>query len=508
MEHGDQRRVSAGSVEHEDQAAGGGIDLFALFWRARSAIIIWVTIVGLLYVGVAGLAWTWAPVRTVASQDLTFTFDGAAKGTYPNGTRFSPQDLLAEPVLNTVYDELKLADVMKPTQFAAGMSIRDGGGLDLMLLQADYSQKLQNAKLTQPEREKLEKEYRAALADMKGDVFVLSADFAEVRISQGMLVRVLDAVPAAWSRYAKQTRGLAAYDLPIPKVQIFDPKASMLDQWSMMTQELDQIDRGLRLALALPGAAQVRDGDGEGLAELQRHIAVLRRTRFEPLTDEVYAADADEGTRRLLANVEASEARYEAAKGSADAAREVFQQYVTLARGETPSRAAGPAAQSEARAPASAMPTTINLPEDLITRLVEMRSLEGDMKYRQQLNDDVIKSMTAMLEADRALRLDKRQLEKVQALGTGTGTGDLVRSVAEVKKQLAQYADTLSGFVGVLAERNLNPSSVLYRADGPAEVVAERTVSTRQVGLGFVGAVAVAMAIGLFTSLRRHTVAG
>jgi len=154
------------------------------------------------------------------------------------------------------------------------------------------------------------------------------------------------------------------------------------------------------------------------------------------------------------------------------------------------------------------MPTTINLPENLINKLVEMRSTEGDLKYRQKLNDDVILATTDMLESQRTLNADKLRLEKVLAMqsgtgtGTGTGTQDLAQSVSDVKKQLGEYAASLSNFIGILAERNLSPSSVLYRADGPAVVVAERAVSLRQLAVGMFGAVAIGMAIGLLFTLR------
>ena len=156
-----------GSIEDSD----GGIDLITLLWRARRAVLVAVVVCGLFYAGLAALVWSWGPVRSTVSQEIIFTFDGASKRQYPNGASFSPQDLLAEPVLNMVYEQLHLAGVLKPADLAAGLSIRDGGGVELMLLQSDFSQKLQNTKLTQPERDKLEKDYRVALSAAKDSVF-------------------------------------------------------------------------------------------------------------------------------------------------------------------------------------------------------------------------------------------------------------------------------------------------------------------------------------------------
>ena len=487
-----------------DQESDNNIDVFGLAWRARGAMALAALVFGLLYGGVAAIVWSSGPVRTMASQQFAYTFDGVDRNKYPNGMAFSPQDLLAEPVLRSVYEQLHLSDSMKANEFQTGLSLHDGGGVELSLLIADYTQRLQNAKLTQPEREKLEKEYRAALDKVNGDVFVLQAEFTNMRLAPGMYERILTGVLDAWARYARQTRGVAVYDLAIPKIAAFDPKQSMLDQWAMLAEELEQSERSLKIAALLPGASQVRDAEGGGIPELQRRVAVLRRTRFEPLTDQVYAADAEEGLRRLRSNVEAAEARHAIAKARADASREVFVQYVTMARGDSSSHVSAPAGPSDTYAKTSAMPTTINLPENLINKLVEMRSTEGDLKYRQKLNDDVILATTDMLESQRTLNADKLRLEKVLAMqaGTGTGTQDLAQSVSDVKEQLGEYAASLSNFIGILAERNLSPSSVLYRADGPAVVVAERAVSLRQLAVGMFGAVAIGMAIGLLSTLR------
>jgi hypothetical protein len=168
-------------------------------------------------------------------------------------------------------------------------------------------------------------------------------------------------------------------------------------------------------------------------------------------------------------------------------------------------------AASDVRGSASSMPTTINLPENLITKLVEMRSLEGDTKYRQKLNDDIIQSTAEMLENQRALKADQKRLEKVTLMRENLGTivvdADLIQSVTAMKKQLADEASALSGYIAVLAERNLNPSSVLYRLDGPPQVVADRSISLRQIGLGFFGVIAIGIAVSLLLTIRSERAA-
>lgn len=69
------------------------------FWRYRQitgAAVVGVTVLFVLGVLIAVLL---VPTERLASLQLRLLFDGAAENQYPNGTAFSPAEIVAAPVL-------------------------------------------------------------------------------------------------------------------------------------------------------------------------------------------------------------------------------------------------------------------------------------------------------------------------------------------------------------------------------------------------------------------------
>ncbi|NBR29570.1 MAG: DUF1840 family protein, partial [Betaproteobacteria bacterium] len=107
----------------------------------------------------------------------------------------------------------------------------------------------------------------------------------------------------------------------------------------------------------------------------------------------ILAPDIPAAVERLQSNVDSAVTRNNLAKSQQEAAEQIFVRYVTMGRGEGASPI-GPSSGAESRvgtAVSGSIPATINLPENLISKLVEMRSLEADLAYRQKLNDEVVK---------------------------------------------------------------------------------------------------------------------
>ena len=491
----------SGETDSYPDATAPGIDVLALLWRARWRMFTMALVVGLAYASFA--AWRLASdqPRRSAAQQIVFTFDGAQRGQYPNGVAFSPQDLLAEPVLKSVFDRLQLSGLMKPTDLAAALSITAGAGMQAQALQVSFALRLQNTKLSEPERIRLEKEFRDSMERLRGQEFVLAADFGATQVPNALVSQIVAAIPEQWSHYAKRTRGVAVYDLEVPTILPWDASAPLLDQWVMLEEELRSLETVLGRGVLLPSATTVRTPAGRSLAEIGREVVVLRRAQFEPIADRVTLAAGADGMRRLATNLQASEARFQSAKLEADAARDSFQQYVTMGRADaTNAVEAGGGVGARASVPA-----TINLPENLINQLVEMRSQAGDLAYRQKLNDAAIKAKDAMLLAESQFNLDRSRFERLsksnQASESRESLDEIIRTLGSLNARLKTLSNDASFLLKALADQNLNPASVLYRLEGPTIVTEQGAVSWRSLGLGFFGAEAAALALGVVWSI-------
>ena len=60
-----------------------------------------------------------------AVTSVYFNFQGAAQGRYPNGTTFSPQELISNSVLGEVYEQLIDPDIAY-IDFVLGVSVQPG----------------------------------------------------------------------------------------------------------------------------------------------------------------------------------------------------------------------------------------------------------------------------------------------------------------------------------------------------------------------------------------------
>ena len=60
-----------------------------------------------------------------AVTSVYFNFQGAAQGRYPNGTTYSPQELISNAVLGEVYEQLIDPDI-EYIDFVLGVSVQPG----------------------------------------------------------------------------------------------------------------------------------------------------------------------------------------------------------------------------------------------------------------------------------------------------------------------------------------------------------------------------------------------
>jgi len=88
------------------------------FLRVRAVQLSAIAIItGMISLGAGYFVHIAAPESKMASYEFAFTFDSTSEKMYPNGVPFSPQDVLAAPVLDTVYDSLHLKERIEQSDF-------------------------------------------------------------------------------------------------------------------------------------------------------------------------------------------------------------------------------------------------------------------------------------------------------------------------------------------------------------------------------------------------------
>ena len=114
---------------------------------------------GLLLVGTVLFL---TPKTEVCSMDLSLGFKGAQDGKYPNDLPFSAEELLDRSVLRTVYEGYNLQQWIEFPAFESSLSITQSSG-NLQNVIGEYSSRFNDSKLSGPDRQALEQEYRSRL---------------------------------------------------------------------------------------------------------------------------------------------------------------------------------------------------------------------------------------------------------------------------------------------------------------------------------------------------------
>ncbi len=523
------------------QEAGISIADIIHFLRARFVQLFAIAVItGMIALG-AGYFIRMAAVTTkLATYEFAFSFDGAAENKYPNGIPFSPQDILAAPVLDAVYATMHLQGKIEPGDFRSAFTVARGG-TELRVLQSDFEQKLANTKLTAAERGPLETQYRAALAALKSGIFVLTGDFTNTTLSDLEIERLMSAVPMAWADFAQKIRGVAVYDISVPTMTDADKLTSDSD-YLIAAETLRSTSKRTsactEILLNEPGGKLASDTTGKGLEDLRAEVEASYRVDVLPTyTNFLRLAYAQNPARvnEVFSNRMATSKRaVDMAEAEAKMTTNAFQNYIMLSSGGNSS--SGTVENGRAQTVGGNMPM-INLNADFFDRIIGQGIAAKDTIYRQKLNDDQLKVQTKVLSLKNDLAFDEWLLKQIQPNtqvlndnqtdadrlmverngGTTGGasqgnnaqgnnlpsgaapTGNALVtptlsvqatlvSAQAVQNRLAKFAARAREFYSLLSARNLNASSVLYSSQSAPMVFQTSAISIKQVLVATVAA--------------------
>lgn len=541
------------------QEAGISIADMIDFLRARFVQLFAIAVItGMIALGAGYFIRMAAGTTKLAAYELAFSFDGAAENKYPNGIPFSPQDILAAPVLDAVYAAMHLQGKIEPNDFRSAFTIARGG-TELRLLQSDFEQKLANTKLTAAERTPLEAQYRSALASLKSSTFILSGDFTNTSLSELEIDRILSAIPSAWADFAQKTRGVAVYDISVPTMTDADKLTNDTD-YLIAAETLRSTS--LRTTMCLeallkePGSNIVRDTTGKGLDDLHAETEASYRVDVLPTYTNflrlAYAQDPARVNEVFSNRMATSQRAVEMAEAEAKITTNAFQNYIMLSSGGNTAPGTSPGNSMQPNSGGN-MPM-INLNADFFDRIIGQGIAAKDTVYRQKLNDEQLKIQTKVLKLKDDLAFDRWLLKQIQpdtqvlndnqtnedrlmaernggnatdvasqgnnaqgnnfpsgAVATGNALVTPTLSVQEtlvsaqaVQNRLAKFAARAREFYTLLSTRNLNASSVLYSSQSAPMVFQTSVISIKQILMATGAAECVVLGFSLLIMASRR----
>lgn len=465
-----------------------------------------------LFLGLVGLVVTWGagvlllravlPGVTTSSLGIRFSFQGVSAEQYPNGLRFSPNDVIAPEVLEQVYLENNLKDILSFDRFKKAVYITQSNR-DLDQLESEYAIKLRDSRLSSPERRQLEQEFMAAAEGLRTDSYLLSyRGDGDSRLPAPLYEQLLLAIPVTWAEQAAERRGVLSYDIEIasagPAMESGYGIDKTLETVEFLRLTTANLSRATALVAELPGAKLAHGENGETLADLTTELNVFGSLTVMPLYlmgIRLAAANNPPLVENLLASHLEGERRLKAAAdGRASDLERALQVYLSnVVRPESSGGAADGAASG---GPRGAPPMTggsgviAQFGGGFIEDIVRARDASQDVKYRQKLNDKVVEAKMKAVDASLNVAFAGYVLDQVRQ-APDKGKQRDPEQFAEQAKAAGERLRNLSQRLRVLYERisqrNLNPGSTLFAINRPYFAVRTAAVDWSSALLGGFG---------------------
>lgn len=457
-------------------------------WAARARIAV-LALTGLIVVwALAAIVFLFRPVRQENTLAFQLNFEGVVNGTYPDGSRFSPSDIVNTTVLQEVYRRNALNRFIEFEDFNDAIAVT-AANPELDRLRREYGDRLQDRRLTPADKRKLEDEYadRAALLQNGKFTLVLDLDRPFERWPENLAGKVLDDTLSVWAGQSRD-RGVFKFDLNTFSDKILDDLDPETDDYPMlldrMRVSIERILLNLEDLEKIPGARLIRVGENHlSLGEVKLMLQDDVKYRLKMIEAPVYASGLYRDPTLAAAYVREQLARLQretdAVQSRISSARQALKDYeasrlgVTSVRGEKSDTFAAPAA---------------SIGDSFIDRVLDLSTRATDTSFRQGLVRSILALNDALanLANEREVYVNMQaSLARQRAAGSPVGA-DVEPWVAGQTKTLMQSVRRELDYVRLLhaaiAERNLQPS-MAYTVPDPVLQNSIASLSLRAIGM-------------------------
>jgi len=482
----DQQTPASGVEETDDEIWSRRL---AVLWRYRRV---------LAGAGAAGilacllLVWL-TPSESYSSLKFRLLFDGAEKGEYPSGVRFSTNDVISRAVLDDAYRTFSLDPYGSMEEFQQAFYVAAKPSPEMQALDAEFTGKLAG-KLTAVERSQLEKEYLEKKAGLVNSVewslALLTSSGIGRRMPSQTREKVLQGVLNAWADDAATRKGALQYQIDVLSKNILPPEIIQDEDFfvaaDMLRLKLDKIRKNIDQILLLPGAKTYRSASNGNmsLGEIRSNLDDLLRFRLVPLMHWIRAFGVSEKkdlTRLYIeSGIENLTLDKKAASDRARVLEESLLAYSQERRRSTSATGAAPPPRS------SEVPAMIpQFGDSFLDRIIELAGRNDDVKFRQQFAERMSQEALKEVEIDKDLSLYKDMLKALEGQSTSTRPASFGESTSKTVKErldkvygdLVQYAERVEAIFNEIAGRNLNPRTHIFSTWEPVTTQVVRSMS-------------------------------
>jgi hypothetical protein len=491
----------------ENEGFEGGLNLseiLNIWWRSRARIVL-LALTGLVAAAAVLLAvYILRPSYQEASLTLRLLFTGVEKGQYPDGTEFTPADLVATPVLEKVYERNGLARYLPFDRFKSALAVINNNP-ELDRLRRSYADRFDDRRLTQIERSRIENEFNTKIKALQNGEFTLVARFGG-RFSSWPLAlsgKVINDVLAIWAEQS-HAHGVLQFDVNVISgnllvdLQRYDEdRFIFVDRLRIMVQRL--LDNVTALQ-KLPGARLLRVGEKQvSLGEIQTALIDILRFNIGTLQWTIFRnglysnrALVESFTADQLFQLDLQERQN---LGQIKSLRDAMASY---SRSRDDSHSGNPAA------PASNDASNPRTGWSFFDQVLDLPNQESDLTFRQGLSNESVELGLRLTEIKKQREI---YIKMMAATSESTARDTPQRQILskwtdeQIPVLLDQLKDTLSDlqlFHQELSQRIMQPSMV-YTVVAPLhqERISEVKMSSAILAVAFLWIAGLGLSLGI-----------
>lgn len=443
---------------------------FETVWRYRQVVGLAVLLVTVVFAIAILVAVVRAPKERTASLQVRLLFEGASRDTYPNGTPFSPTEIIDTPVATAVFAANDLQRFGTYEDFKRGLSVQHASP-ELYNLSAEYQTKLADYRISPVQRERLEEEFKAKREALDDPVVMISLRRTErfTELPEALAEKVLADTLATWAELATTSKGILRYDVPVLSSRILPRDGVAADDYlqrvDLLRAHADRLLRTIGDLEQLPGARAFRTGgDGPSLPEIRANVEDVVRFELEPLLGTIRTEGVTRNARQLAlyASTRAFQLRHD---------RQELEARASAVLAGLRAYAAGPASQAAAAVAAIPDPKPAEAELDRLERRIA-GTLKEDLDFRRSLTTQLIEATQRGSSLDREIAYYDELARGAKGLGArANGPADLVASVTTRTEKAGEFltkaTDQLSAFYADLSARNLGAAARLFVVTRP-----------------------------------------
>ncbi len=474
-------------------------DLMGFFWRYRVVFLVSIFVSLMLVMGALICVGMLTPQKKLASLPFRVLFEGASEGSYPNGLKYNPSDIIDGNVLQQVYEKNKLVEYLPFDEFKGSLFISETNNA-LVLLDKEYQKSLSDKTLSMIDRQTLEAEYKNKRQSVRNQSYALRflCQTTIFSIPSPLMEKVLKNILATWAQVVDSKKGAFKYRMALYTKNILSNDSLVKEDYivsiDMLNSKIKHILHNIDQLGLFPGAKVARVGDVRiGLIEIKSNLQDTRKYKLDPLVGLIRKTGLSKKPELALLYLENQlfqlKLNKEQSLNNIDVMQNTLNYYLEKNKKES---VASSDSLTHSKSGNSGQLSTNYIPQfgdSFLDRIVEMSTQGNDVKYRQDITSRIMDEGIKVSEMNKTSLYYQSLVTAMQnkQSGDSKNISEIVVFIKErfleIQRDILLAFEQVEAVYNSISNNNLRPQAELYIISDPFLITDEGSFFNKNTSL-------------------------